>query len=107
MVESILWLANDAFNGEGADIIVDDLGYYHQAYFEDGPVALAAADAVAGGAVFVSAAGNNANKHYGGQFSDDGNGYYDFDPSPATTDIALRIKVGRSVILQWHDQFGL
>ena len=62
MVESILWLANDAFNGEGADIIVDDLGYYHQPYFEDGLVALAAADAVAGGAVFVSAGGNLAEE---------------------------------------------
>ena len=105
MVESILWLANEAFDGEGADIIVDDLGYYNEPYFEDGAVALAAADAVAGGAVFVSAGGNNADKHYDGQFSDDGNGYHDFDPSSAT-DIALRIDVGLWVTLQWNDQFG-
>ena len=105
-VNAVPWLVNDAFDGEGADIIVDDIGFYLDPYFEDGPAALAAADAVAGGAVFVSAAGNNANKHYGGQFSDDGNGYHDFDPSLATTDIALRIEVGRSVILQWNDEFG-
>ena len=104
-VEAALWLANDAFGGEGADIIVDDIGYYREPFFEDGLVALAAADAVAGGAVFVSAAGNNANKHYEGQFSNDGNGYHDFDSSSAT-DIALRIGVGRSVILQWNDEFG-
>ena len=104
-VEAVLWLANEAFGGEGADIIVDDLGYFSEPFFEDGFVALAVADAVAGAAVFVSAAGNNANKHYEGQFSDDGNGYHDFDPSGAT-DIALRIGTGASVVLQWNDQFG-
>ena len=90
-VEATLWLANDAFGGEGADIIVDDLGYYSEPFFEDGLVALAVADAVAGGAVFVSAAGNSANKHYEGQFSDGGNGYHDFGPS-GSTDISLRIR---------------
>ncbi len=104
-VEASLWLANDAFNGEGADIIVDDLGYYSEPFFEDGLVALAVDDAVAGGAVFVSAAGNSANKHYDGQFSEGGSGYHDFDGS-SETDIALRIGVGRSVVLQWNDQFG-
>ena len=91
MVDSILWLANEAFNGEGVGVIVDDLGYFLQPFFEDGLVALAAADAVAGGAVFVSAAGNNANKHYGGEFVYGESGFHDFDPSGAT-DIALRIE---------------
>ena len=104
-VEATLWLANEAFDGEGADIIVDDLGYYSEPFFEDGLVALAVDDAVAGGAVFVSAAGNSANKHYDGQFSDGGNGYHNFGPSDST-DISLRIGVGRSVVLQWNDQFG-
>ena len=64
MAKAIDWLANDAFGGTGADIIVDDLGFYREPFFEDGPVALAAADAVAGGAVFVSAGGNAARVHY-------------------------------------------
>ena len=104
-VEATLWLANEAFDGEGADVIVDDLGYYLEPYYEDGLVADAVADAVAGGVVFASAAGNNANKHYTGTFSDDGNGYHDFDGSGAT-DISLRIGAGYSVVLQWNDQFG-
>ena len=33
MAQAILWLANDAFEGEGADVIVDDLGYFFQPYF--------------------------------------------------------------------------
>lgn len=107
MVESILWLANDAFDGEGADIIVDDLGYYAQPYFEDGYVAEAAADAVAGGAVYVSAAGNDAEEHYEATFSDGGSGYHDFDSS-SETDIALRIDLlaFTRVVLQWNDPFG-
>ena len=106
MAEAILWLANDAFEGDGADIIVDDLAYYNEPYFEDGTVAKAAADAVAGGAVFVSSAGNNARRHYDGQFSDDGNGCHDFYDDPNVTDIALRVDVSRRVFLQWNDQFG-
>ena len=105
MVESILWLANDAFNGEGADIIVDDLGYYHQPYFEDGLVALAAADAVEGGAVFVSAAGNLVEDHYEGAFVDGGGGYHAFD---GVSDISMRVRAGSFVnaFLQWNDPFG-
>ena len=100
-------LPNDAFGGEGADVIVDDLGYYREPYFEDGAVALAAADAVAGGAVFVSAAGNYAQRHYEGEFVDGGNRYHDFDAG-AETDTALRVRVGSgvSVFLQWSDKFG-
>ena len=106
-VEATLWLANEAFGGEGADVIVDDLGFYLDPYFEDGPAALAAADAVAGGSVFVSAAGNYAQRHYEGEFVDGGDGYHDFDGS-SDTDTALRVYTddGTAVILQWNDKFG-
>ena len=105
MVDSILWLANEAFDGEGADVIVDDYKFYFEPYFEDGMVAQAAADAVAGGAVFVSAAGNSGDRHYAGVFVDGGDAYHDFDPSGAT-DIALRVSLGTWLVLQWNDQFG-
>ena len=107
MVPAILWLANDAFNGEGADIIVDDYGFYQEPYFEDGQAALAAVNAVAGGAVFVSAAGNWAWRHYEGNFADGGSRYHDFDGSDGV-DTALRIRIGFGVhvFLQWNDKFG-
>ena len=105
MATAILWLANDAFQGEGADVIVDDLGFFFQPYFEDGIVAQAAADAVAGGSVFASSAGNFANYHYDGDFVDGGDGFHAFDGS---SDISLRmrtpLRVG--VYLQWNDEFG-
>ena len=105
MAQAILWLANDAFEGEGADVIVDDLGYYFQPFFEDGIVAQAAADAVAGGAVFASAAGNHAQEHYEGDFVDDGNGFHAFDGSSDIT-MRLRSPFSTRVTLQWNDKFG-
>ena len=102
-VRAIEWLEDDAFGGEGADIIVDDLGYYLQPYFEDGYVALAAADAVASGVVFVSAAGNYARYHYEGGFVDGGNGYHAFGAND--TALAVDKAFGLTVILQWNDPF--
>ena len=106
MVKAILWLANDAFEGEGADVIVDDLGYFREPFFEDGIVAQAAADAVAGGAVFASAAGNFALEHYEGDFVNDGNGFHAFD---GDSDTSMRVRTpfgGVLVVLQWNDKYG-
>ena len=105
MAQAILWLANDAFDGDGADVIVDDLGYFFQPFFEDGIVAQAAADAVAGGAVFASAAGNYAQEHYEGEFVDGGDGFHAFDGSSDIT-MRLRSPFSTRVTLQWNDQFG-
>ena len=105
MAHAILWLANGAFEGEGADVIVDDLGYFFQPFFEDGIIAQAAADAVAGGAVFASAAGNYAQEHYEGEFVDGGGSFHAFDGS---SDITMRLfsPFSTYIILQWNDQFG-
>ncbi len=61
-----------AFNGElafadgiealvaaGADILADDVFYLEEPFFQDGPVAVAAREAVAAGATYFSAAGND------------------------------------------------
>ena len=105
MTRAILWLANDAFAGEGADIILVALLFRFQPYFEDGIVAQAAADAVAGGAVYVSSAGNWAQQHYDGEFVDGGDGFHAFDGS---SDISMRIRTPNRVVvnLQWNDEFG-
>ena len=105
MAQAILWLANDAFGGEGAGIIVDDLSYLFQPYFEDGIVARAAADAVAGGTIYVAAAGNAAEEHYEGDFVNNGDGFHAFDGS---SDITMRLLApsGVLVVLQWNDEFG-
>ena len=61
-----------AFNGEtsfadniralaaaGARVIVDDVAYFEEPFFQDGPVAVAIDEAVAKGAAYFSAAGND------------------------------------------------
>ena len=102
-VRAVEWLEHDAFGGDGADIIVDDIGYYLQPWFEDGFVALAAADAVARGVVFVSAGGNFARRHYEADFVDGGDGYHAFGAND--TALAVDKSLGLSVILQWNDPF--
>ena len=105
MAQAILWLANDAFEGEGADVIVEDVAFLFEPYFEDGKIAQAAEDAVAGGTVYVSAAGNSAEEHYEGSFVDNGYGFHAFD---GNRDISMRLRAGsdRPVVLQWNDRFG-
>ncbi|HET7489685.1 MAG TPA: S8 family serine peptidase [Acidimicrobiales bacterium] len=43
----------------GAKVIVDDVGYYNEPFYQDGPVAVAVNNAKAAGVAFFSAAGNN------------------------------------------------
>ncbi|PPF45471.1 hypothetical protein C5B85_07840 [Pseudoclavibacter sp. AY1F1] len=51
--------AVETLSGAGADIIVDDLGYYDETMFQDGVAANAMNDAVALGIPFFTAAGND------------------------------------------------
>ncbi|MGQ0794037.1 MAG: S8 family peptidase [Deltaproteobacteria bacterium] len=102
--------------GIGADIIVDDLGFLGEPFFEDGMLAEEAEDAVAAGVVFVSAAGNDADQHYQGFYADSNpgggdNNRHDFGfASGGGSDAAMRIQIPPLqtvlVVLQWNDPFG-
>ena len=48
-----------ALAAAGADVLVDDVSYFDEPFFQEGPVGVAAGDAVASGAVYFSSAGNN------------------------------------------------
>lgn len=61
--ETRFMMAVDAFQNNGCHIIVDDIGYLFEPFFEDGQVAQKVADAIADGIIFVSAAGNDADRH--------------------------------------------
>jgi subtilisin family serine protease len=63
---------HSAFNGEldfaegiedlaaaGADVIVDDVGYFEEPFFQDGPVAVAVNTVSEGGSTYLSSAGND------------------------------------------------
>jgi len=110
MVAAITWLAQTA----GVDVIVDDLGFYAEPYFEDGPIASAARDAVnTSGRVYCSAAGNDCGYHYQGMYEADGTSgpyaLHDFKPG-AETDNTLNVVVDPDqmivAFLQWNDCFG-
>lgn len=72
---------HSAFNGEadfaqgiidlknaGSNIIVDDVGYFDEPFFQDGVVAQAVDTVVAGGAIYFSSAGNSARQSYDSSF---------------------------------------
>jgi subtilisin-like proprotein convertase family protein len=64
----------------GCDIIVDDVVYFNEPAFQDGPIARAVNDVTAAGALYFSSAGNEGNVadgtsgHWEGDFVDSGLG---------------------------------
>lgn len=94
----------------GAKVIVDDLGFFSEPYFQDGVVAQAVREAVAGGVSYYTAAGNAALEHYQGMFRETPQSkYHDFNES-GSVDNTNRVSIppGGSLqcVLQWDDPFG-
>jgi len=91
----------------GATIIVEDVFNYEVPYFEDGTIATAISRILEENpdVLIVSSAGNTANNHYQGIFTDNGEGYHLFNGS---TGIPLEIQPGGRVKLhlQWDDPFS-
>jgi len=52
-------LAKSGPGGANADVIVDDVGYFEEPFFQDGPVAAAVDKVTSEGATYLSAAGND------------------------------------------------
>jgi subtilisin family serine protease len=103
--------AVNSLRAAGARIIVDDLGFFGEPFFQDGAIALN--DRTVGNAALrVSAAGNDRLTHYQGTFSP---GVFDAE-IPGTRhnfgggDTLLRIRVPGgatvSIVLQWGNAFG-
>ncbi len=104
MVSAIEWMVN-----QGCDIIVDDLLFFNEPMFEDGPIAEAAQDAVDSGVLYVTSAGNNAELHYQGDYIYSSGGYHDFDPGAGLDQTLMFYATYQSRIygtLQWSDEFG-
>jgi subtilisin family serine protease len=99
----------DCLRTTGANVIVDDIGFFDEPFFEDGIVAEAVRDAVAAGVSFHSAAGNSGEVHYSAQFTPTATSegeYHDFGGGDLFD--RLDIPPGRSLlcVLQWNDRFG-
>ncbi|MDJ0756479.1 MAG: choice-of-anchor D domain-containing protein [Ardenticatenaceae bacterium] len=98
-----------------ADIIVDDVAYFTEPFFQDGVVSQAINDVVNFDEVaYFSSAGNQASMAYESTLFtptfDGGTGlvFHDFDPS-GVVDIAQRVTIGNGqtiqLVLQWDDPF--
>ena len=92
----------------GARVIVDDLGFFDEPYFEDGPVALAVRAAVDAGVSYHTAAGNDAQNHVEQPFRASTNNFHDFNGGPVDQADDMLVPAGGSVVclLQWNDPFG-
>jgi hypothetical protein len=99
----------------GANVINDDVIYFAEPMFQDGPIAQAI-DAVKGmGVAYFSAAGNDARHSYEATFVNSGQPgrlsgsvRHDFDPG-AGTDALQQITIAANTqaifVLQWHQPF--
>lgn len=104
----------DLAAGFKADIIVDDLGFFAQPFFEDGQVAKAVAGVVANGVFYTSSAGNQAQDHYEANFvaSPAPNPlYHNFGAAAGrASDSAMSYSIAPGekvrIFLQWNDPFG-
>lgn len=113
-ISSIDYLVNTA----QVNVIVDDIGFFDEPNFQDGPIAQEAENAVKNGVVFVSAAGNEADKHYQAPYVEappemqsNGSHFMDFGAAIGKTSTTLLpILVGPNqqavIVLQWNDPFG-
>jgi subtilisin family serine protease len=121
--------------GAGADVIVDDVGYFEEPFFQDGPVAAAINKVTAEGVTYLTAAGNeNIFDQAGNEiasweapaYRDAGScpakvaalpptsnpsHCMDFDPSGSTdTTFGIKVEKGEALIvdLQWAESwFGV
>ncbi|MDJ0901787.1 MAG: S8 family serine peptidase [Xenococcus sp. MO_188.B8] len=109
--ENIKALAN-----EGADIIVDDIAYPSEPFFQDGVIAQAVDEVFDNGVAYFSAAGNESNLAYEStaiNFITDTIGgstgqFYDFDTSAGVDTLqSITIPAGANATLplQWDDPF--
>jgi hypothetical protein len=111
-----------ALEAAGADVIVDDIGYFAEGVFQDGIIAEAVDTVTAAGVLYVSAAGNDGNQSHGssgvweGDWVDSGT-YYD-DPLTSYTEGDLHAWDGATIwdntiqsdgpafALKWSDPLG-
>jgi|GEM_PF-6868212 len=102
--------AIDELVNAGCKIVVDDIGWVSQPFFEDGNVAKHVSDVIASKKIlYISSAGNAAKDHYQGMYYNDGYNFHDFSRGKSDTKgLYMRLAPGEMamVIMQWDDLYG-
>jgi len=98
---------NQLANNFGANIIVDDLGFFGEPYFEDGDLANAVA-ALPADILYVSSAGNSGRSHYEAEFNQsDTTGIitHDFVNNDDGMGFIVPARGFVFALLQWNDPY--
>jgi subtilisin family serine protease len=92
----------------GADVIVDDVVFFNEPAFEDGPIAQTVREAVQAGVSYFSSSGNFAQVHIEQPYCAGPDALHDFDCGRGTVAVGMIVPPGGQVVcvLQWNDQFG-
>lgn len=102
--------AVDALVAAGCRVIVDDVAWPREPFFEDGVIARHLSSLLATrDIVYVSAAGNYARQHYQGAFRNMDEGFHDFSATgsgPRYLYADLPFGSSIQVVLQWDEPFG-
>ena len=112
MVQAFDWMV-----AMGCDIICDDLGFPAEPYFEDGNVGNAVRQLTEKqGIIYCSAAGNEAQVHYQGDYRDSGialpndlGSLHSFRNGPGADiflDGVASPGATMTIVMQWNDRFG-
>ncbi|WP_424357759.1 NBR1-Ig-like domain-containing protein [Methanocella sp. MCL-LM] len=94
--------AIDALVNQGCTVIVDDMRWINEPFFEDGYVASHVTSVVANrNVIYINSAGNYAENHYQEQYHDDGF-YYHNRHIPIVIPPSSSVRI----ILEWNDKWG-
>ena len=100
-------VAIDALVASGVQIIVDDVGWQSDPFYQDGVVATHIRELLKQYPylIYLSSAGNSGNLHYQGEFVKGPDGYHLFGDSSG---IGVEIQPGGFItaILEWDDPWG-
>ncbi|MEW6181956.1 MAG: Ig-like domain-containing protein [Bacillota bacterium] len=102
--------AIDDLVSAGCKVIIDDIAWILEPFFEDGVIAQHVSEVISNEIVYVSSAGNWVKRHYQGEYYSYAGGWHDFSHGTDPLFKTLRINIPANgqfrIVMQWNDKFG-